>query len=100
MKRSSARRSRDPNSGKTAVVAGPAASGAVAPVSAPVWRSDRVAGGPAAEVARFTESVSFDWRLWRQDIRGSRAHAAMLKQAGLLRREELKAIERGLEMAT
>jgi len=69
----------------------------VAPASGPVWRSGRVAGGPAAEVARFTESVSFDWRLWRQDIQGSRAHAAMLKQAGLLSGEELKAIERGLD---
>jgi argininosuccinate lyase len=65
--------------------------------SSALWRSGRFAGGPAADVARFTESVSFDWRLWRQDIRGSMAHAAMLGKAGLLSGEELEAIERGLE---
>jgi len=64
---------------------------------APLWRSGRFAGGPAADVARFTESVSFDWRLWRQDIQGSMAHARMLKKAGLLTGEELEAIGRGLE---
>jgi len=64
--------------------------------SAPVWQSGRFAGGPAADMARFTESVSFDWRLWRQDIRGSIAHATMLEQAGLLTRRERAAIVRGL----
>ena len=41
----------------------------------PVSRSGRFAGGPAADVAQFTESISFDWRLWRHDILGSMAHA-------------------------
>ncbi len=44
----------------------------------PVSRSGRFAGGPAADVAQFTESISFDWRLWRHDILGSMAHADML----------------------
>lgn len=65
--------------------------------SSPVSRSGRFAGGPAAEVARFTESVSFDWRLWKHDILGSMAHAHMLGQVGLLTKVELKAIIRGLE---
>ncbi len=65
--------------------------------SSPVSRSGRFSAGPAVEVAQFTESISFDWRLWRQDIQGSQAHAAMLHAIGLLSRAELAAIERGLE---
>jgi argininosuccinate lyase len=63
----------------------------------PVSRSGRFSGGPGADVARFTESISFDWRLWRQDIIGSIAHATMLQKIGVLTRAELKAIENGLE---
>jgi len=63
----------------------------------PVSRSGRFAGGPAADVAQFTESISFDWRLWRHDIRGSIAHATMLQKIGVLTRAELAAITRGLK---
>jgi argininosuccinate lyase len=63
----------------------------------PVSRSGRFASGPAAEVANFTESISFDWRLWRHDIIGSMAHAEMLYKIGVLKRQELFAIVRGLE---
>jgi argininosuccinate lyase len=63
----------------------------------PVSRSGRFAGGPAAAVAQFTESISFDWRLWRQDIAGSMAHATMLREAGLLTPRECRAIIHGLE---
>jgi argininosuccinate lyase len=48
-------------------------------------------------VAQFTESVSFDRRLWRQDILGSTAHAMMLQKAGLLTRAEFRAIAKGLD---
>jgi len=65
--------------------------------SSPVSRSGRFASGLAAEVAAFTESISFDWRLWRQDIRGSKAHATMLQKIGLLTRSELNAILTGLD---
>lgn len=65
--------------------------------SSPVSRSGRFTGGPDAEVARFTESISFDWRLWRQDIAGSLAHATMLQKVGLLTRTELNALSRGLK---
>src|ERR1039458_5984909 len=34
----------------------------------PVSRSGRFTGGPAADVVQFTESISFDWRLWKHDI--------------------------------
>lgn len=63
----------------------------------PVSRSGRFASGPAEDVARFTESISFDRRLWRQDIAGSQAHAGMLCSIGILTREELRDIQQGLE---
>ncbi|HEY4414173.1 MAG TPA: argininosuccinate lyase [Verrucomicrobiae bacterium] len=63
----------------------------------PVSRSGRFAGGPAADVAQFTESISFDWRLWKHDILGSLAHAAMLKKIGVLTQAEEVAIIRGLD---
>jgi argininosuccinate lyase len=62
-----------------------------------VARSGRFASRPAAKVAQFTESVSFDRRLWRQDIIGSTAHAMMLQKAGLLTRAEFRAIAKGLD---
>jgi len=65
--------------------------------SSPVSRSGRFASGPAEEVADFTESISFDWRLWAHDIRGSVAHATMLEKVGLLTKSELSDIKRCLE---
>ena len=62
----------------------------------PVSRSGRFASGPAADVAQFTESISFDWRLWRHDILGSIAHATMLQKIGVLKQNELSAITKGL----
>ena len=44
----------------------------------------------------YGESVSFDWRLYRHDIRGSIAHARALKTAGFLTEDEFSAIEQGL----
>jgi argininosuccinate lyase len=63
----------------------------------PVSRSGRFTDDPAADVTRFTESISFDWRLWRQDILGSMAHATMLRNMGVLTGTELSAILRGLD---
>lgn len=51
-------------------------------------------------VERFTESVSFDHRLYRQDVAGSIAHAQMLAAQGILTAAEASAIEstlRGIE---
>ncbi|WP_139141463.1 argininosuccinate lyase [Pseudohongiella acticola] len=50
-----------------------------------------------AFVQRFTASVSFDQRMYRQDIAGSVAHARMLKTAGILSADECDAILQGLE---
>ena len=47
-------------------------------------------------VERFTESVSFDKRLYAQDIASSIAHAQMLAKVGLLSTDELQQIERTL----
>src|SRR5260221_4272835 len=63
----------------------------------PVSRSGRFAREVSADVAQFTESISFDWRLWRHDILGSLAHAAMLHKIGVLKKNELHAIVRGLD---
>ena len=62
----------------------------------PVSRSGRFAGDVNADVAKFTQSVSFDWRLWEHDILGSLAHAAMLKKIGVLTAREARAIEKAL----
>ncbi len=65
--------------------------------SSPPARSGRFAAAPAAEVTAFTESVSFDWRLWKQDILGSMVHATMLSRIGVLDAKEHQAIVAGLE---
>ena len=56
----------------------------------------RFTTGPAQAVKEFTESVSFDWRLYKQDIAGSIAHARGLAKAGLLTKKEARQIEHGL----
>src|SRR3954469_20142576 len=48
-------------------------------------------------VEKFTESVSFDRRLYAQDIRGSIAHANMLSKVGVLTDDERHRIVTGLE---
>jgi len=63
----------------------------------PVSRSGRFASGPGADIAAFSESVSFDWRLWKYDLLGSMAHATMLQKIGLLTRAESRAIIGGLD---
>jgi argininosuccinate lyase len=51
----------------------------------------------AAEIAqRYSESVSFDRRLYRHDIAGSIAHASALASAGILGADEFEMIARGL----
>jgi argininosuccinate lyase len=52
---------------------------------------------PAAEIAqRYSESVSFDWRLYRYDIAGSIAHATALAAAGIITADEQQKIENEL----
>ena len=47
-------------------------------------------------LARFSESISFDHRLYKHDIRGSIAHARMLAKQGILSDPEFVQIEREL----
>ncbi len=54
---------------------------------------------PVAEmVQRYTASISFDKRLAEFDIQGSLAHAKMLHSVGILSRQDLDAIESGLQI--
>lgn len=48
-------------------------------------------------VESFTESVSFDQRLYREDIEGSMVHARMLARAGIISQEDAEAITAGLQ---
>lgn len=47
-------------------------------------------------VQSYGESVSFDWRLYAHDIRGSIAHSKGLLKAGIITADEQAAIEKGL----
>ncbi|SED18799.1 argininosuccinate lyase [Amycolatopsis tolypomycina] len=49
----------------------------------------RFASGPAEAMAALSASTHFDWRLAPYDIAGSRAHARVLRKAGLLTEDEL-----------
>ena len=49
-----------------------------------------------ALVEAFTESISFDSRLYKQDIQGSIAHAKMLAKINVISSDEAKDIEAGL----
>ncbi|MDD3347109.1 argininosuccinate lyase [Oscillibacter sp.] len=49
-----------------------------------------------ALVNDFNASISFDQRLYREDIRGSLAHADMLRACGILSQEDADAISEGL----
>lgn len=57
----------------------------------------RFSASTAASVEAFTESISYDWRLFRHDIMGSKAHARMLARQGLINETERDAILHGLE---
>ena len=63
----------------------------------PLSRSGRFTSGPGEDVAKFTESISFDRRLWRHDLMGSIAHATMLGNIGVLSKAESKRIVKVLE---
>ena len=48
-------------------------------------------------VYNFNASISFDQKFYRQDIRGSKAHVAMLAKQGILTEEEKDQITEGLD---
>jgi argininosuccinate lyase len=51
-------------------------------------------------VKRYTASIDFDQRMWRQDIRGSLAHARMLCKQSIISAGDLSEIERGMRQIT
>ncbi|MFI0396632.1 argininosuccinate lyase [Paracoccus jiaweipingae] len=56
----------------------------------------RFASGPDAIMEAINASISYDQRLYTQDIRGSRAHAAMLAAQGIITDSDADAIREGL----
>ncbi len=61
-----------------------------------LWHG-RFDGGPAAELMAFTESLSFDKRLWPDDIEGSRAHVLGLARAEIISVAEADAVIAALD---
>lgn len=62
----------------------------------PLW-GGRFSAAPTGELERFGASLPFDKRMWKQDIRGSKAHAAMLAHQGVISAEDAEAIRAGLD---
>ncbi|QPZ92418.1 argininosuccinate lyase [Thioclava electrotropha] len=56
----------------------------------------RFAAGPDAIMEAINASIGYDQRLYAQDIRGSRAHAAMLAAQGIISDKDAEAIGEGL----
>jgi len=56
----------------------------------------RFASGPDAIMEEINASIDYDRKLFRQDIRGSLAHAAMLETTGILSSEDCDKITHGL----
>ncbi|MEC7637752.1 MAG: argininosuccinate lyase, partial [Verrucomicrobiota bacterium] len=61
-----------------------------------MWKG-RFKSEPSSLLTLYGESISFDWRLYKQDIIGSIAHAKALERKGIINTEELKTIKDGLE---
>jgi argininosuccinate lyase len=57
----------------------------------------RFGAGPAEVMGEINASIAVDKRLWRQDIAGSKAHAAMLGPQGIISTADVEAILGGLE---
>jgi len=61
-----------------------------------IW-GGRFEGGVSSVMERINASISFDKALYRQDITGSKAHAAMLTRQGILSEDDGSAISDGLD---
>ena len=62
----------------------------------PLW-DGRFSDKPNKALAEFSESVSFDKRLYKYDIQGSIAHAEMLAESGIIPEKSTKQIISGLK---
>ena len=61
-----------------------------------LW-SGRFTKNTKKELDDFHSSISFDMRLYRQDIMGSIAHSKALLKCGVITEEEFSRIKEGLE---
>ena len=61
-----------------------------------IW-GGRFSAGPAAMMEEINASIDIDKRLWREDIAGSKAHAAMLAAQNIITKEDEAAIQQGLD---
>src|SRR5271154_6019228 len=66
------------------------------PTSEKSWQA-RIGEATAAIAQKFVESISYDRRIYKQDIAGSIAHASMLAKVGLISDAERDAIVEGLK---
>ena len=57
----------------------------------------RFAGGPSDALAALSRSTHFDWRLTPYDLAGSRAHARVLRAAGLLTPDQYDGLVAGID---
>jgi argininosuccinate lyase len=57
----------------------------------------RFGSGPDEQMTRINASIGFDKRLWREDIAASKAHAAMLRDQGIISEADAAAILEGLD---
>ncbi|MCX5579897.1 argininosuccinate lyase [Kaistia terrae] len=57
----------------------------------------RFSEGPAAIMEEINASIGFDQKLYRQDIAGSKAHAAMLARQGIIAADDAEKIAAGLD---
>ncbi len=57
----------------------------------------RFASGPDAIMEEINASIGFDKVLYTQDIAGSKAHASMLAETGIISREDAREIAQGLD---
>jgi argininosuccinate lyase len=64
--------------------------------SQPTW-GGRFETKPDELMTRINASICFDKRLWREDIAASKAHAAMLREQGIISKADAAAILEGLD---
>jgi argininosuccinate lyase len=57
----------------------------------------RFSASPSAIMEEINASIDFDYRLALQDIEGSKAHAAMLAETGIVSKADAEAIGKGLD---
>lgn len=57
----------------------------------------RFSGGPGDDMVAFSACLDVDARMWAEDIQGSKAHARMLHEVGLLSADEHQTLDAGLD---